>query len=143
MKSTDERFWQLIREREERVLNPEESEFVESYLAEHPDAAAAYGEEQEALGALRGETLNLLPKAERFDRRVIRRHTVDSTRRSLSYWTPMLVGLSIGALGLIGLLQALGGSAQPNTTRFPDGAAARRVAPAMEFPAENTTLIAR
>ena len=108
---TCKRFQRLVGEARDRTLSPREDAFVQQHRNACAPCRASEYDSGIALNMLRMSALE--PEVDiHFDARVLRRLKVQTSRESIRYWSPALLGAAIAGISVLAAMQLISKSVE-------------------------------
>lgn len=111
-------FRELLSLRRDGKISSRESETLERLLREDQDLANEAQNFAQALDLLKAARYDEVEPTADFNGRVLRRHRVETRRRSFESWFPAVIGAITAAVGLVAMIQVVSGPVGPVQTKF-------------------------
>lgn len=131
------KFKKLAEEQADRQLTDREQIFLSEHRLLCSDCQQHEAFSSMALNMLREATLE--PEFNpNFEDRILRKLRVQTSRASIGYWSPAVVGAFVAGLAIVAALQLITRSADLPKMRFPNGEASNSVNRANSLPFNNS-----
>lgn len=126
------KFQRLVAERDDRVLDCREQNFIERHRLVCSPCHQSEKQFAAALNMLRNSTLE--PESPpQFEERIIRRWRINRSRDRFEYWSPAFAGAAVACVAIFAAMQMISRSSELPQLSVPKGEA-MRVLPQNDFP---------